>query len=134
MGAFLSYDVPAFYNAEEQIFIPPHTTVGFNPQITVDDSLCVSASGDKPCHLSLSWKEAPQKLFKDVRILIADGLLELQVLSIENETIICKAKNKIIGIYYYECAVTKDVYELVINENETLFHDLKRGVFFTLLQ
>lgn len=50
------------------------------------------------------------------------------------EDIICKAKNKIIGIYYYECAATKDVYELVINENETLFHDLKRGVFFTLLQ
>ena len=68
-------------------------SVGEIVEITVDDSLCVSASGDKPCHLSLSWKEAPQKLFKDVRILIADGLLELQVLSIENETIICKAKN-----------------------------------------
>ncbi|MBQ5646746.1 MAG: pyruvate kinase, partial [Treponema sp.] len=61
-------------------------SVGEIVEITVDDSLCVSASGDKPCHLSLSWKEAPQKLFKDVRILIADGLLELQVLSIENET------------------------------------------------
>lgn len=68
-------------------------SVGEIVEITADDSLCVSASGDKPCHLSLSWKDAPVKLFKDVRILIADGLLELQVLNIENGTIICKAKN-----------------------------------------
>lgn len=50
------------------------------------------------------------------------------------DDIISKAKNKEIGISYYECSVTKDVYELVINENEILFHDLKRGRFFTLLE
>ncbi|MBQ8802786.1 MAG: hypothetical protein IJZ53_04030 [Tyzzerella sp.] len=59
-----------------------------------------------------------------------------QTIKIEEvvEDIINKVKSKAIGIYYYECAVTKDVYELVINENEVFFHDLKRGVFFTLLQ
>jgi len=50
------------------------------------------------------------------------------------EDIISKSKNKEIGISYYECSVTKDVYELVINENEMFFHDLKRGLFFTLLE
>lgn len=59
-----------------------------------------------------------------------------QVMKIDEvvEDIIYKVKSKAIGIYYYECTVTKDVYELVINENETFFHDLKRGAFFTLLQ
>lgn len=59
-----------------------------------------------------------------------------QIMKIDEvvEDIIYKSKNKTMGIYYYECVVTKDVYELVINENETFFHDLKRGIFFTLLQ
>lgn len=42
VGAFLAYNVPAKYNAEEQIFMPPHRTLGFNPQITIDDTLLVS--------------------------------------------------------------------------------------------
>ncbi len=65
MGAFLSYDVPAFYNAEEQIFIPPHTTVGFNPQITVDDSLLLSEYMAKG---NLSYKEAEHLLSKDIKL------------------------------------------------------------------
>lgn len=65
MGAFLSYDVPAFYNAEEQIFIPPHTTVGFNPQITVDDSLLLSEYMAKG---NLSYKEAEHLLSKEIKL------------------------------------------------------------------
>ena len=62
-------------------------------EITVDDSLCVNAEENHCCHLSISWKEAPVKLFPGVKILIADGLLELEVLEIKDEKIICKAKN-----------------------------------------
>lgn len=58
---------------------------------------------------------------------------EMKIDEVVND-IISKVKNKEIGISYYKCSVTKDVYELVINENEMFFHDLKRGLFFTLLE
>lgn len=49
------------------------------------------------------------------------------------EDILVKVKNHIIGISHYQCEVTKDLYELVINENETFFHDLRRGIFYTFI-
>ena len=42
IGAFLAHQVPAFYNAEDGIFMPPHRALGFNPQVTVDDALLMS--------------------------------------------------------------------------------------------
>ena len=42
-GAFLSHRISAHYNAEEQIFMPPRRTLGFNPQITMDDALLTTA-------------------------------------------------------------------------------------------
>lgn len=47
--------------------------------------------------------------------------------------IIKRVSNREIGIYYYECAVLKDRYELTISEDEMFFHDLKRGTFYTFL-
>ena len=47
--------------------------------------------------------------------------------------IIKRVSNREIGIYYYECAVSKDRYELTISEDEIFFHDLKRGIFYTFL-
>lgn len=49
------------------------------------------------------------------------------------EDIITKVKNRDIGIFYYHCAVTDDAYELVISENETFFHDLRKGIFYTFV-
>ena len=37
------------------------------------------------------------------------------------------------GIYYYKCAIINDVYELVITDKETFFHDLTRGIFYTFV-
>lgn len=42
LGAFLGHSVSAYYNVKEQLFMPPHRTLGFNPQIIIDDSLLVS--------------------------------------------------------------------------------------------
>ena len=42
IGAFLAHQVPAFYNAEDGVFMPPHRALGFNPQVTVDDALLTS--------------------------------------------------------------------------------------------
>jgi len=45
--------------------------------------------------------------------------------------IISKISAKEKGIFHYKCEVTKDIYELVINEAEMFFHDLARGLFYT---
>lgn len=42
IGAFLAHKVPASYNAKEQIFMPPHRELGFNPNIMADDALLLS--------------------------------------------------------------------------------------------
>lgn len=47
--------------------------------------------------------------------------------------IIEKVRKKENGIFYYECIVTNDIYELVISEKETFFHDLGRGIFYTFI-
>ncbi len=49
------------------------------------------------------------------------------------DDIISKVKGKENGIFYYKCAATKDIYELVISEKETFFHDMQRGIFYTFL-
>ena len=49
------------------------------------------------------------------------------------EDIIKKVKAHDTGIYYYPSAIPNELYELVINEKESFFHDLQRGVFYTFL-
>ena len=63
-------------------------------EVVADDSFCTAATDEKNCHISISWKDAPEKVFEGVSILIADGLIELKVLEVKSDrTIICKAKN-----------------------------------------
>ena len=67
---------------------------GETVEVTVDDSFCTASTESKNCHISISWKDAPEKVFEGVSILIADGLIELKVLEVKSDrTIICKAKN-----------------------------------------
>lgn len=47
------------------------------------------------------------------------------------QDIINKIKEGDNGIFYYNCAVTGDLYELVISKEETFFHDMARGLFYT---
>lgn len=63
VGAFLAHRVSARYNVEERIFMPPHRTLVFNPQITVDDALLLSeyiACGQ------YTYEEAGAALQKDI--------------------------------------------------------------------
>ncbi|MGI5070031.1 pyruvate kinase [Treponema pectinovorum] len=66
-------------------------------EVTADDSPCYAAenSGNlkKNGHLSLTWKEATQKLKVGNKILVADGLIEFSVENIEKDKVICKALN-----------------------------------------
>ena len=55
LGAFLAHSIPASYNVEDGIFMPPHRTLGFNSQITIDDALLLSEYIDEQ---QLTYEEA----------------------------------------------------------------------------
>ncbi len=61
--------------------------------VVSDGSECYAAKNGLPGHISLSWKEAPQKIKAGVKILIADGLVALDVDSCDGEKIYCTATN-----------------------------------------
>ncbi|MCM1321475.1 MAG: pyruvate kinase [Bacteroides sp.] len=46
-----------------------------------------------PARISVSWKDLPRRVSAGVKILIADGLLELEVMSSDGETVVCEARN-----------------------------------------
>lgn len=66
---------------------------GEKVELVTDDSFCTAASGGKICHISLSWKAASEKLFPGVKVLIADGLIELDVDEIRGGVVYCTASN-----------------------------------------
>lgn len=66
---------------------------GEKVKLVTDGSFCTAASGGKICHISLSWKAAPEKLFPGVKVLIADGLIELDVDEIRGGVVYCTASN-----------------------------------------
>lgn len=66
---------------------------GEKVELVTDGSFCTAASGGKICHISLSWKAAPEKLFPGVKVLIADGLIELDVDEIRGGVVYCTASN-----------------------------------------
>lgn len=63
-GAFLSHRIPAHYNAEEQIFMPPRRTLCFNAQITMDDALLTTAYMQQ---YGISYKQAAILMKDDIR-------------------------------------------------------------------
>lgn len=67
-------------------------------EVTADDSPCYAADGKKNGHLSLTWKQAAEKLSVGNKILVADGLVEFIVEQTDSDKVICKALNNgIIG-------------------------------------
>ena len=63
-GAFLAQRIPAHYNAEEQIFMPPHRTLRFNPNITIDDALLATAYMQ---NYGISYNQAATLLKEDIK-------------------------------------------------------------------
>ena len=69
--------------------------------INAGDSVVVSSGSEEtvaaqngcPARISINWLEAAQKLKKGHSILVADGLLELEVTGVSGEIIHCYAKN-----------------------------------------
>jgi len=60
--------------------------------ISTDDCFTTAAGNGAPAHISLSWKEAETKLQSGHRVLVADGLLELEVIDTSGG-IKCRANN-----------------------------------------
>jgi len=60
--------------------------------ILTDDSFTTAAENGKPARIALSWKQAGEKLQKGHLVLIADGLLELEVVDTAGG-IKCRANN-----------------------------------------
>jgi len=60
--------------------------------ISTNDCFTTAAENGAPAHISLSWKEAESKLQRGHRILVADGLLELEVIDTAGG-IKCRANN-----------------------------------------
>jgi len=61
--------------------------------VTADGCLTSAACGQKPARMSISWKDAPLSLKNGHHILIADGLLDLEVLDVTDGIINCRACN-----------------------------------------
>ncbi len=61
--------------------------------VTSDGAKTQEAANGQPARLSVSWKELPQKASAGVRILIADGLLELEVQESDGSQVSCVARN-----------------------------------------
>lgn len=66
MGAFLAEELPAHYNVEERVFVPPYRTMRFNPQVKADDALLISEYIDRE---QLTYEEAGKKMNSDISIL-----------------------------------------------------------------
>jgi len=65
--------------------------------ISTDDSFTTAAGNGVPAHISLSWKEAGEKLKCGHRVLVADGLLELDVIDTAGGIKCCAKNTAVIG-------------------------------------
>ena len=61
--------------------------------ITTDGRNTTAVQNGAPAYISITWKEAASKLQPGHRVLVADGLLELEVTGIKDDQINCRANN-----------------------------------------
>lgn len=63
-GGFMAHHVDACYDEKENIFFPPQRTLGFNPQLTLNDSLLVQSYIEA---YDISYPEALRRIEDEVR-------------------------------------------------------------------
>ena len=66
---------------------------GDTVEVSVNGEPTEAAADGKPARLSVTWRALPERVSPGIRILIADGLLELDVIRVENKTVVCSAHN-----------------------------------------
>ena len=61
--------------------------------VTVDGCFTAASQDNTPAKMSITWVDAPLKLKSGHLILVADGLLEIEVLNVSGNIINCRANN-----------------------------------------
>ena len=63
LGGFMAHNIEARYDEHEQMFLPPLRTLGFNPQLNINDSLLVQSYIEA---YDISYPEALQRIEDEV--------------------------------------------------------------------
>ena len=63
LGGFMTHHVEARYDSDDQMFLPPLRTLGFNPQLTMNDSLLVQSYIEA---YDISYPEALRRIESEV--------------------------------------------------------------------
>ena len=63
-GGFMAHHVDARYDEHENLFLPPQRTIGFNPQLTLNDSLLAQSYIEA---YDISYPEALRRIEDEVR-------------------------------------------------------------------
>ncbi|WP_028903546.1 MULTISPECIES: SPOR domain-containing protein [unclassified Prevotella] len=83
LGGFMAHHVEARYVEDEQVFLPPLRTLGFNPQLKINDSLLAQSYIEA---YDISYPEAIQRIEEEVnemqQILQSEGRYELNNIGI----------------------------------------------------
>ena len=83
LGGFMAHHVEARYEEDEQVFLPPLRTLGFNPQLKINDSLLAQSYIEA---YDISYPEAIQRIEDEVneltQILQNEGRYELNNIGI----------------------------------------------------
>ena len=77
-GGFIAHHVDAHYDEDDRLFLPPYRTLGFNPQLTLNDSLLVQSYVEA---YDMSYPDALRQLEAEVEelkgILHTEGEYEM---------------------------------------------------------
>ena len=63
LGGFMAHHIEAHYDKEEQVFLPPQRTLGFNPQLKLNDSLLAQSYIEA---YDISYPEALRRIEEEV--------------------------------------------------------------------
>ncbi len=92
-GGFVAHHVSACYDADDQTWLPPMRTLGFNPQLRINDSLLVQSYINA---YDISYPESLRRIEDEVnelkQLLDQEGCYELEdigTLRVNDEGIIC---------------------------------------------
>ena len=110
-GGFIAHYQPARYIKEENLYLPPVRTIGFNPQLTINDGLLVQ-----------SYMQAHHTDFPDATRMIEEEVAGLKEQLYQNGC----AEMHGIGVLHYNIHST---YEFHPNEDGALSPTIRRSSF-----
>ena len=78
LGGFIAHHQPAHYEEDEGLFLPPTRTIGFNPQLTMNDGLLTQAyMQTHHTDFSDASRKIAQKVSELKDILYREGMVEM---------------------------------------------------------